>query len=79
MKINKSEDKVIVRHHQTIRQSSKFQTTEVSYGIELVSENSDSAIHAASKRAEKIVEKRLASKIKQQSELLEALAESNGH
>ena len=70
-------DRVLIRHHQTIRQSHAYQTAEVSYGIEIPCDNNEEAIKAARIQAQNFVEKALVRKMKQQQEVLYEIAKAN--
>jgi hypothetical protein len=76
MKSNPS-SKVIIRHHQTIRQSHAYQTAEVSYGIEIPCDNNPEAMKIARKKAELFVEKALVRKMKQHQDVLNEIAKTN--
>jgi len=65
---------VIIRHHQTIRQSENYQSAEVSYGVELTVLDSDKSIADGIERAEDIVEVAVVSKAKEHRTLLQHLS-----
>jgi hypothetical protein len=68
---------VLVRHHQTLRQSHDYQSAEMSYGVELLVDNSTVAIRKGFRQAERLVEDALADKFKEQQKLLQSLAKAN--
>ena len=67
---------VKIFHQQEIKQSHNYQSAAVSYGIELIVDDSDFSIRKGMKRAERLVEAELSVKFTKQKKLLEAIAVS---
>ena len=61
-----------------MKRSADYQSAEVSYGIELMVENSPWEIRKAIKKAERIVEDALVIKMNQQVKLLNTMARHRG-
>lgn len=68
-----TQDQVIIRHHQVLRQSHDYQSAELMYGVELVVANTPDAISRGIDRAEEIVEERLIAKADTHRKLLRKL------
>jgi hypothetical protein len=64
-------DKVVIHHHQSIKQSANYQTAEAGYGITLEVGNTDLDIKKGAHRLERLVEELMASKFREQRKLLQ--------
>ena len=65
---------VQIHHHQSVKLSKNYNSSEVSYGVELTVLNTNEAIRKGQKRAERLVEGPLVVKVKEQSQVLDSLA-----
>ena len=66
-------ENVVIYHQQSIRQSHNYQSAECVYGVTLTVPNSTADIDLGFKRATRIVEENLVTKLQQQKQLLEKL------
>jgi len=72
-----SQDGVLIKHSQILRQSHNYQSAEVMYGVEIRVKDTPAAIASGIDRAEEIVEERLISKADTHRRLLRKLPTSS--